>query len=76
MTKRSRFKYFKTSPEVIRLAVMLYLHFPLSLRNVEDLPHERGIYVSNETIRVWWRGSIVSRGHAPLISHLRGVAAG
>jgi putative transposase len=35
MTKRSPFRYFKTSPEVIRLAVMLYVRFPLSLRNVE-----------------------------------------
>ena len=40
MTKRSPFKYFKTSPEIIRLAVMLYVRFPLSLRNVEDLLHE------------------------------------
>ncbi len=31
MTKPSPFKYFKTSPEVIRLAVMLYVRFPLSL---------------------------------------------
>ena len=31
------------SPEIIRLAVMLYVRFPLSLRNVEDLLHERGI---------------------------------
>jgi len=31
------FRYFKTSPEVIRLAVMLYVKYPLSLRNVEDL---------------------------------------
>lgn len=54
MTKRSPFKYFKTSPEVIRLAVMLYVRFPLSLRNVEDLLHERGIDVSHETIRFWW----------------------
>ena len=37
------FRYFKTSPEVIRLAVMMYVRFPLSLRNVEDLLHERGI---------------------------------
>ena len=36
MTKRSPFKYFKTSPEIIRLAVMMYIWFPLSLRNVED----------------------------------------
>ena len=54
MTKRSPFKYFKTSPEIIRLAVMLYVRFPLSLRNVEDLLHERGIDVSHETIRYWW----------------------
>ena len=54
MTKRSPFRYFKTSPEVIRLAVMLYVRFTLSLRNVEDLLHERGIDVSHETIRYWW----------------------
>ena len=54
MTKRSPFRYFKTSPEVIRLAVMLYVRFPLSLRNVEDLLHERGIGVSHETVRFWW----------------------
>ena len=33
MTKRSPFRYFKTSPEIIRLAVMLYVRYPLSLRN-------------------------------------------
>mgnify|MGYP000990727067 CR=1 FL=1 len=54
MTKRSPFRYFKTSPEVIRLAVMMYVRFPLSLRNVEDLLHERGIDVCHETIRFWW----------------------
>ena len=54
MTKHSPFKYFKTSPEIIRLAVMLYVRFPLSLRNVEDLLHERGIDVSHETVRFWW----------------------
>jgi putative transposase len=48
------FQYFKTSPEVIRLAVMMYVRFPLSLRNVEDLLHERGIDVSHETVRFWW----------------------
>ncbi len=45
------FRYFKTSPEIIRLAVMLYVRFPLSLRNVEDLLHERGIDISHETVR-------------------------
>src|SRR6056297_580800 len=54
MTKRSPFKYFKTSPEIIRLAVMLYVRFPLSLRNVEDLLHERGIDICHETVRYWW----------------------
>ena len=46
MIKHSPFRYFKTSPEVIRLAVMLYVRFPLSLRNVEDLLRERGVDVS------------------------------
>ena len=51
---KNPFRYFKTSPEIIRLAVMMYVRFPLSLRNVEDLLHERGIGVSHETIRFWW----------------------
>ncbi|MGE4612316.1 MAG: IS6 family transposase [Paracoccaceae bacterium] len=54
MTKLNPFRYFKTSPEIIRLAVMLYVRFPLSLRNVEDLLHERGIEISHETVRFWW----------------------
>jgi hypothetical protein len=37
MMRPAIFRYFKTSPEVIRIAVMLYVRFPLSLRNVEDL---------------------------------------
>jgi putative transposase len=48
------FRYFKTSPEIIRLTVMTCVRFPLSLRNVEDLLHERGIDVSHETVRFWW----------------------
>lgn len=47
------FRYFKTSREVIQLAVMMYVRFPLSLRNVEDLLHERGIDVCHESIRFW-----------------------
>lgn len=54
MAKKNPFKYFNTSPEIIRLAVMLYVRFPLSLRNVEDLLHERGINVSHESVRFWW----------------------
>ena len=36
------FRYFNNSPEVIRSAVMLYVRYPLSLRQVEDLLFERG----------------------------------
>ena len=54
MAKRDPFKYFKSSPEIIGLAEMLYVRFALSLRNVEDLLHERGIDVSYETVRFWW----------------------
>ncbi len=54
MTKDAPFKYFRISPAIIRLAVMMYVRFPLSLRNVEDLLHERGIDVSHESVRFWW----------------------
>lgn len=48
------FRYFHSSPEVIRLVVLLYIRFPLSLRNVEDLLFERGIDLCHETVRLWW----------------------
>jgi len=48
------FRWFDSSPEVIRLVVMMYVKFPLSLRNVEDLLHERGIDICHETVRHWW----------------------
>ena len=51
------FRYFHSSPEVIRLVVMMYIRFPLSLRNVEDLLFERGIDLCHETVR---GGRIVS----------------
>ena len=51
---KNPFRYFKTSPEVIRLAVMMYVRFPLSLRQVEDLLSERGIDICHETVRAWW----------------------
>jgi putative transposase len=54
MKNHNPFRYFKTSPEIIRLAVMMYVRFPLSLRNVEDLLHERGIDISHESVRYWW----------------------
>ena len=55
MTKpHNPFRYFNSSPEVIRLVVMMYVRFPLSLRNVEDLLFERGIDICHETVRLWW----------------------
>jgi putative transposase len=54
---RNPFRFFKTSPEIIRLAVMMYVRYPLSLRQVEDLLHERGVDISHETVRArWMRG--------------------
>ena len=50
----SPFRYFNSSPEVIRLVVMMYVSFPLSLRNVEDQLAERGIDICHETVRHWW----------------------
>ena len=54
MSNSISFRYFKTSPEIIRLAFMLYVRFPLSLRDVEDLLHEGGVDVSYEAILYWW----------------------
>jgi len=48
------FRYFHSSHEVIRLVVLMYVRFPLSLRNVEDLLFERGIDICHETVRLWW----------------------
>lgn len=39
--------------EVIAHAVWLYLRFPLSFRDVEELLAERGIRVGYETVRCW-----------------------
>jgi putative transposase len=50
----SPFRRFNSSPEVIRLVVLMYVRFPLSLRNVEDLLFERGIDLCHETVRFWW----------------------
>jgi putative transposase len=63
MKKLSPFRYCKTSPEeVLRLAVMMYVRYRLSLRQVEDLLFERGIDICRETVRLWWNrfGLLVS----------------
>ena len=49
MTQPSPFKWFRTSPEIIRPAVMFYIRFPLSLRTVGDLLHECGVEIGPGT---------------------------
>jgi putative transposase len=51
---KTPFYRFNSSPEIIRLVVMMYIKYPLSLRNVEDLLSERGIDICHETVRLWW----------------------
>ncbi len=59
------FRYFKTSPDVIRLTVMMYIRYPLSLRQVEEVLFERGIDISHETVCYWWNrfGPMFARGY-------------
>jgi putative transposase len=54
---RSPFRYFNSSPEVIRLTVMMYIWYPLSLRQVEDSLLERGIDIkqNRSTTLAEWR---------------------
>jgi putative transposase len=51
---KNPFRYFNRSSEIIRLTVMMYIRYPLSLRQVEDLLSERGIDICHETVRFWW----------------------
>ncbi|MDA1091124.1 MAG: IS6 family transposase [Proteobacteria bacterium] len=51
---KNPFRYFNSSPEIIRLTVMMYIRYPLSLRQVEDILFERGIDICHETVRLWW----------------------
>ena len=47
------FAHHQSLPEIIRHAVWLYVRFTLSYRDVEDLLAERGLDISNETVRRW-----------------------
>ena len=50
------FRYFNSSPEVIRLAVMMYIRYPMSLRQLEDILFERGIEsVTRQCVSGWNR---------------------
>ena len=51
---KNPFRYFNSSPEVIRLTVMMYIRYLLSRRQVEDLLFERGIEISHESVRFRW----------------------
>jgi len=39
---------------VIRLTVLLYTSYPITLRQFEDLLSERRIDIYHETVRFWW----------------------
>jgi transposase-like protein len=69
----SPFRYFNSSPEIIRLAVMMYGPFPLSLRNVEDLLFERGSSITfgaRSTMKVKFsRATSQKSGIKPLLWH-------
>ena len=68
---------FNSSPEVIHLVVMMYVRYPLSLRNVEDLLAERGIDISHETVRFWWNRfgpMFAAEIRKRRVAHMRGSA--
>ena len=48
---------FNILPEIIQLAVMMYVRFPLSLRNVEDLLRKRGIDIAMTQFGIGWTAS-------------------
>jgi putative transposase len=47
------FRWTNSSPQVFQLMVMLYVRYPLSPRNVEDLAFDRCIEICHETVRKW-----------------------
>src|SRR6476646_10260339 len=69
--RASPFRYFSSSPEIIRVVAMMYVRFPLSPRNVEGLLAERGIDIWHEAVRHWWGkvGTDVRGRGAPLAGH-------
>ena len=53
MTKAISYKRHQFPGEVIQQAVWLYFRFTLSFRDVEELLVQRGIEVSDQTVRCW-----------------------
>jgi putative transposase len=68
------FRYFNSSPEVIRLVVLMYVRFPRSLCSVKDLLFERGIDICHETAavmeQVW--AAVCSEVRRKRVSQMRG----
>lgn len=54
MANRDPVKYFRSSPEIFRLAMLPCVRLPLFPRTVEDLLHVRGIDIGHKTVRFWW----------------------
>jgi len=50
MTTQIPFKDLKTCPKTIRLVVMYYVRYLLSLRQVEDILHDREIDIYHEPV--------------------------
>ena len=57
------YKRHRFPPVIIQHAVWLYARFTLSFRDVEELLAERGVDVSNETVRRWFLkfGRLIAR---------------
>src|SRR2546422_10665246 len=51
----NHYKNHRFPAEIISHAVWLYFRFCLSFRDVEELLLERGVVVTSEAIRKWWR---------------------
>lgn len=45
------FRCFKTSPKIIRQAIMMYVRYPPSRWSLEGLLHERGLDNTDEVVR-------------------------
>ena len=59
--------------------MMMYVRYPLSLRNVEDLLAERGIDISHETLRFWWNRfgpMFAAEIRKKRVAHMRELFAG
>ena len=58
---KNPFRYFKASPEIIQLAVMMYVRFPLSLRNAERHLYSRLNFKKNrDAALLAWRDLLVA----------------